>query len=43
MKAEFLVWAGYLLIVGFLFFRPQSQSGKAPVPERWMREPADLK
>jgi high-affinity iron transporter len=30
---EFLVWAGYLLIVGFLFFRPPPKSGKAPISE----------
>ena len=30
---EFLLWAGYLVIVGFLFFRPRPKSGNAPVSE----------
>jgi high-affinity iron transporter len=30
---EFLAWAGYLIAVGFFFFRPQRQSTPAPVPE----------
>jgi high-affinity iron transporter len=31
---EFLVWAGYLLIVGFLFFRPPARTAPAPMSER---------
>lgn len=30
---EFLAWAGYLLVVGFLFFRPQPRRAPAPVAE----------